>query len=350
MKRYAYILFILTLLMPASLMAQRHKKTVRKTVKKQENVVVDPRIQQMLASTQQIIFIDSLVVDKNHFMQHIPLSAESGIIEQKDTLGQFTNELKDYRFTTYFDATDSATHIAQSNYIGNMWTEPVRVGGIDDASANFPFLMPDGTTLYFAQQGEKSIGGYDIFVTRYDSDSGTFLRPENIGMPFASEANDYFYAIDEATNLGYFVTDRRQPAGKVCIYIFIPNETRKVYQSEAYAEEQLLSLAKIDRIADTWQNKDEVKNASQRLKACKEQQKQSVAPKAKTLLDNLRHQADVLEKALQIARNFYAHASESDRQTLRNEILKSEKELESLQVEIRTTEKKQRNEQYKFNN
>ena len=333
------------LIMPAA-EAQKRKKPVKRPAP----VVEDPRIQQMLAAMQQIMFIDSMVVSKHDFIKHIPLSQECGKIEMSDSLGQFTNEFKDHRLTTYFDAADSLCHIGTSDYIGNQWTPLEQAAGIADADANFPFILPDGITLYYAQKGEKSIGGYDIFVTRYDNDSGTFLRGENLGMPFSSTANDYLYAIDEANNLGYFVTDRRQPTGKVCIYVFVPNETRKVYQSEAYSDEQMRSLARIDRIADTWTNKSIRQEALARFEKVKSQtsslQPQTSKP---TTLDNLRHQAEVLEKALLLARNYYAKASSSDRQSLKSEILNSEKELEALQLEIKKEEKKQRNSQYQNN-
>ena len=348
MRRYTILLLVIAMLMPLCADAQRRKS--RKAVKKPV-VVEDPRIQQMLVSTQKIVFIDSMVVNKANFIRHIPLSADAGLLEQNDSLGQFTNELKDHRLTTYFDKNDSTCHIAQCDYIGNTWTTPARVEGISDASANFPFLMADGTTLYFAQKGANSIGGYDLFVTRYDSDTGSFLRAENLGMPFSSTANDYLYAIDEANNLGYFVTDRRQPEGKVCIYVFIPNETRKIYTSEAYSDEQLRALARIDHIADSWGDKKQLQEAQARFKKAKTQTS-SLKPQATSLttLDNLRHQAETLEKALQLARNYYARANKSERQALRMEILNSEKELEALQLEIRKEEKKQNRILYKDNN
>lgn len=43
--------------------------------------------------------------------------------------------------------------------------------------------MADGVTLYYASDGEGSLGGYDIFVTRYDSESSSYLRPDNIECP-----------------------------------------------------------------------------------------------------------------------------------------------------------------------
>jgi hypothetical protein len=320
-------------------------------LKKKEVVVEDPRIAQMLASTQQIMFIDSMVVNKRNFMRHIPLSADAGFVEQNDSMGQFTNELRDHRLSVMFDAKDSACHIYQSDYIANTWTNPVRVEGISESSAIYPFLMPDGITLYYAQKGENSIGGYDLFVTRYDSDSGAFLRPENIGMPFSSTANDYFYAIDEVNNLGYFVTDRHQPADTVCIYIFEPNPTRKVYQSEDYTEAKLRSLATIERIADTWNNQTIRQEAITRLKNAKEQSAniQHLTSITQTPLDELRQKAEVLEKALNLARNYYARANETEKQSLRQEILQSEEELEKLLITIKQEEKKERNAKYQNN-
>ena len=349
MKRYAIILLALCLAWPTATNAQRRKKTTKKVAK--PVVVEDPRIQQMLASTQKVVFIDSIVASKKDFLRRIPLSKDAGYLEQNDTLGQFTNELKDHRLTTYFDTKDSTCHISQSDYIGNRWTEAQPLEGISNASANFPFLMSDGITLYFAQQGPNSIGGYDIFVTRYDSDTGTYLKAENLGMPFSSTANDYLYAIDEANNLGYFVTDRRQPAGKGCIYVFIPNETRKVYPSETYSDDQLRSLAAIERIADSWDNKAQRNEALNRLYAARQQQSKATQANTKlTPLESLRHQAETLEKALDLARRYYARATSAERQNLRHEILTSEKELEALQLEIRQEEKKQNAIKYKDNN
>ena len=325
------------LLLPLSMDAQRKKKPVKKE-KPAEEVVEDPRIAQMLASTQQIVFIDSMVVDKQDFMSYIPLSPHIGKLKQADGLGSFTSEMGDHRLMT----TDESA-IASTDFIGNHWTAPSPIKGIGSAPACNPFLMPDGITLYFAQKGEKSIGGYDIFVTRYDSEMAAFLRPENLGMPFSSESNDLFYGIDEFNQLGYFVTDRRQPHGKVCIYVFIPNEQRKVYRSEAYSEEQLRSLAAIRRIADTWKDKLQRQEALKRFTTARSafaaSENSTQKSQGQSMLDSLRHEADVLEKTLTLTRNRYATATEGERVTLRISILSAEQQLENLQLEIRQREK-----------
>ena len=332
--KYRIWLLLGLLLFTLALPAQRRRRAVKKPVV--EEPVEDPRITQMLASTQQITFVDSMVVDAKDFISHIPLSRNIGKLTINNGLCTFTSEMGDHRLVSMPDSS-----IASSDFIGNRWTDPVPIRGIGSEAAINPMLMPDGITLYYAQKGQKSIGGLDIFVTRYDSEKGVFLKPENIGMPFASEADDLFYAIDEFNQLGYFVTNRRQPAGKVCIYVFIPQQVRRVYQTEAYSDQKLRSLAGIQRIADTWTDKQERAEAVDRLKAAQQavNKTQDFNKQGMTELDEMRHRAEVEEKTLTLMRNRYATASEGERVTLSIKILNTEQQLEQLQTDIRNKEK-----------
>ena len=120
-----------------------------------------------------------------------------------------------------------------------------------EGDINYPFLMPDGQTFYFAARCEEGYGNYDLYATRYDSESKRFYQAENMGFPYNSYANDYMLVIDEATRLGWFASDRYQPYDKVCIYTFIPNDSRQTidYETtdidELRAAASLLSLAAI---------------------------------------------------------------------------------------------------------
>ena len=355
MKRYTQLLLALLLLIPATADAQRRKKPVKKTAPKKEEVVEeDPRIQQMLASTQKIMFVDSMVVDFDDFISYIPLSPECGVLTQDGLHGGYTNELNDRRLMATVLPGDSVCHILSSNLIDTEWTTPATLNGIDDDASDFPYLMPDGTTLYFAQRGDKSIGGYDIFVTRYDAERNMFLRPENLGMPFSSEANDYLYVIDETYQIGYFVTDRRQPRGKVCIYIFLPPNSRNIYPSEAYSEQQLRALAGINRIADTWGRDDASRrNLSARLEEARANQHQASQPANASFhtphsaeIDALRQQASNLESVLQNLRTTYARASTNERESMRDDILRKEQQHEELQLTIRQKIKELHNKQH----
>ena len=347
MRKYCITLLLFALVFPTVGNAQR-RKAVKKPKKVEVVEVENPLITQMLEATQRVLFVDSMVVPKSDFYSHIPLSPECGRLLQKGGVGQYTSELGDHRVEAMIHQGDTAAYLATSDFIGGEWTTPVPVKGIGNDDANHPYVMPDGTTLYYAQKGQKSIGGYDIFVTRYNAENGTYLRPENIGMPFASEANDYLYVVDEPMQLGYFVTDRRQPKGKVCIYVFIPSASRRVYQSEAYSPEKLRSLAAINRIADTWGDGAERSKALERLA----QARQSFANRQgggmdtvqqMSELDTMRQNAEKKRKALAEARQDYSVATPEAKALMKEQILKDEKELEDLLLQIRQKEKEERN-------
>ena len=108
--------------------------------------------------------------------------------------------------------------------------------------------MSDGVTLYFANNGENSIGGYDIFISRYDGEK--FLQPQNVGMPYNSPYDDYLLVIDEESGIGWWATDRNQLGDSLTIYKFIPQELRINYPVDT---ENLAGLAKVSDYRRTWE-------------------------------------------------------------------------------------------------
>lgn len=261
-------------LLSTTIAAQKKKR------KPTEDIAALERLQEMvqrlstkLYATERIVFIDSVVCPKDQFLRAIRLTRESGRLDtyastyhMNDVLGAtlYENELANKRYLAIpmpldkASSSDSAAQVTElrlavSDKIGENWASPTLLTGLsdDDTSQNYPFLLSDGVTLYYAATGPESIGGYDIFVSRSDGEDGSFLTPENVGFPLNSTANDYLLAIDELAQMGWLVTDRRQPEGQVCIYNFIPNESREVYGDET-DEVQLRKLARLTSIRDTW--------------------------------------------------------------------------------------------------
>ena len=388
MKLRTVATLTLILLLPLSLSAQKKKKRVGKKPAV-EIPKEDPRITNMREMTQQIIIVDSIVTDKNQFLPHLRVSHESGTVmsprqflnkSQDDSTSVFVNEMGN---KAYFSLPDDS--LRQQLYtidkLGGEWSRPMALQGISDGinEAAYPFMLTDGITFYFAGKGEESIGGYDIFFTRYDSHTSRFLKPENLGMPFNSEANDYMYAIDEYNRIGYFVSDRHQPEGKVCIYIFVPSDSRKTYDLSAYTEQQMRGFADISRIADTWGDGKERQAALARLKNLRATGKNSQSAKtadsdqllvisdaltyssAKDFrsreaaalyeqLVNARKQLSTINKELDSARDDFAKANASDREGLKKEILLAEKEVLQLAERAKTLEKQARNTEIKVIN
>ena len=79
MKIRKIAIIALALLAPVSMQAQKKKVVVnRPPVVVVEEPQEDPRITEMREATQQIIFIDSVVVAKDDFLSIIRLNPESG--------------------------------------------------------------------------------------------------------------------------------------------------------------------------------------------------------------------------------------------------------------------------------
>ena len=231
----------------------------------------------MIRAVDEICFIDSIVVGKEDFLLNYRISPETGKITTYNNYFKTTGNHPGTVYETelgnklYYakENSEGILNIYSRNKLANDWSEPYelpeRINGSGDT--NYPFVMTDGITIYFGSTGEQSMGGYDIFVTRYNTNTDTYLTPENIGMPFNSPFNDYMYVIDEYNNLGWFASDRYQPEDSVCIYVFIPNESKRTYNYEGMELEQITQLAQIHSIRDTWKDEQTVVNALNRLEA-----------------------------------------------------------------------------------
>lgn len=228
-----------------------------------------------LHATEQVTFIDSMILPKKQVLQQIKLSEECGSImnysdffksgKHDGTL--FRNELGN-RIVYAEPNQNGHLRLKEKSLIGGEWSMENQLKGFgeeEEDNLNFPFMLTDGITMYYAAECEESIGGYDIFMTRYDADNQQFLAPENIGMPFNSPANDYLLVIDEYQQLGWFVTDRNQPVDTVCLYTFIPTETRRIYNEQELGAKKLASMARISSIKDTWKDMNAVNSAKKRL-------------------------------------------------------------------------------------
>ena len=249
---------ILTIVIALSttMSATAQKKGKVKTKRSTTTVVESPGLKlykSMIPSTAKLMFVDSVVVDKKDFLSKIPLISEAGKLTMRDTLhSQYLNEFGDRLIFAHGDSTSSALYSADK--LADRWSSPTprfkKSEGIE--RANYPYLMADGVTLYFAAQGVNSMGGYDIFMSTFDLDKGVFYSPENIGLPFNSTANDYLLAIDDINHLGWLVTDRRQPEDKVCIYTFVPTASRQGFEDTNLTNVEIERYSRILSIADTW--------------------------------------------------------------------------------------------------
>jgi len=207
----------------------------------------------LIRRVEDITIIDSILVNKNEFLKFYKVSKELGSIEQKrlkmnnrqvvDKIS-FTTQRNDRMFLS--DSTRNNIDIFSSIKLLNDWSLPNSISSKinTEANENYPFLLLDGITIYFASDGVNSLGGYDIFVTKYSSVTQDYLQPENIGFPFNSFANDYMMIVDEQNNLAWFATDRNQPSTKVVIYKFIFNQSKIYVSNDDFTNTKQAALLK----------------------------------------------------------------------------------------------------------
>ncbi len=375
MKKFILFAVILSLCCSVDTFAQRKGKKKKRNA---TEVVEDPKFTAMLSFTAKVTVIDSVVVDSADFMNAIFPNFEEGRLTRYDHFFNdkgdgmvYVNQLGDKCIYSKKEEGKEYKSLYMSNLLFDGWTPGEELKGIDDNGMlydfDYPYLMPDGITLYFAARGGDGLGGYDIYRTRYNQDEGKFFRPEHIGLPFNSDKDDIMYVIDEQNKLGYFASNRRQPAGKTCVYTFIPFVSRKFISGD---EDKMRSLAHLEHIADTWTDAAEKNAALERknkvLKMVNYRRNyiyseqfnfivndQKIYHKTSDFrpenrerikrLINMQRQEAVLEASLEKARNYFSKATGAERQRLTAEILSSEEQQERLKVNIKELEKSIRN-------
>jgi hypothetical protein len=177
MKKLFIFITCLLLVSPVSISAQR------KAVKKQgKNVVADdPKFLSMLNSTAQLTVIDSIVVDSASYLDAILANPEEGRVTTYDRFFEgegkeivYLNEIGNKCIYSGYDEDLETKVLYQRTLLGDGWTYGEELQGLNDDGRlydfDYPYLMPDGVTLYFSAKSVDGLGGYDIYRTRFDAD------------------------------------------------------------------------------------------------------------------------------------------------------------------------------------
>lgn len=270
-RRYIIHTAALFVLMFAPGMGMAQKKAKKKLVPSMEHRLNE----EMIAKTAKVMFIDSMVADKSEaWWKHIPLDVQIGSIEVGNNTWMFQTGMGNKRIIAPTDSLSKG--IAMQGRIGNDWEMPQmhRELNVDLEHPSYPFMMADGKTLFFSAESKNGAGGRDVYVSTFDADEQKFLQPENYGLPFNSTANDYLLVIDDVNRLGWLVSDRHQPEGKLCIYCFEPSTLRVNLIDAGFSLNEVRTLAPLPSIKATWAFGDR-EAALARLQNLKQQRQRS---------------------------------------------------------------------------
>lgn len=73
---------------------------------------------------------------------------------------------------------------------------------------DYPVISYDGSKLFFASKGHNSMGGYDVFVSTFDTLTRRWGFPVNLDFRVNSPSNDFLFIPDKEYKYACFATDR----------------------------------------------------------------------------------------------------------------------------------------------
>ncbi|TXK48044.1 OmpA family protein [Pontibacter qinzhouensis] len=120
--------------------------------------------------------------------------------------------------SNYSQEGDLDIYVAQRQRNGQ-WGKPRSIGNtinskFDDDS---PYLASDGT-LYFSSRGHNTMGGYDIFSSKYDSVARRWSKPVNLGAPVNTPDDDTYYRLSPDGSYAFLSSYRIGGVGEKDIY------------------------------------------------------------------------------------------------------------------------------------
>lgn len=80
------------------------------------------------------------------------------------------------------------------------------------------FMHPDGRTIFFSSNGDRSMGGLDIFKSELQDDN-TWSEPENLGYPINTPDDDVFFVMSASGKHGYYASVKEEGVGDYDLYL-----------------------------------------------------------------------------------------------------------------------------------
>ncbi|MEN9610723.1 MAG: OmpA/MotB protein [Bacteroidota bacterium] len=98
-------------------------------------------------------------------------------------------------------------YVSRKNKKG--WSRPENLGDNINTAGHEAFPFYDGNGhLYFASKGHPGFGGFDMFVSHYDSTLNKWGKAINLGLPLNSSYDDHNFCLDSTGTAGAFTSSR----------------------------------------------------------------------------------------------------------------------------------------------
>ncbi len=103
---------------------------------------------------------------------------------------------------------------------GGGWSLSQKVKGAVNTfqDEDYAYMHPNGRYLYFCSKGHNSMGGYDVFRSKYNPSDDSFGPPENLDFAISSPDDDLLFVVDSLDKTAYFSSARSSGEGKLTVY------------------------------------------------------------------------------------------------------------------------------------
>ncbi len=166
--------------------------------------------------------------DNNRWTKSLPLAGQDINTKFWESHASLSKNGKELYFTSNRKGGvgDMDIYVSKRQPDGS-WGLPANLGNPVNTSLNedTPFITDNDSLLYYSSQGNESMGGYDIFVSRRDA-SGKWSTPENLRYPVNTTDDDLFYYPWNNNKVGYISRIQPDGFGKEDIYAVQPSESK----------------------------------------------------------------------------------------------------------------------------
>ncbi len=191
--------------------------------------------QGLLSKVKDIVVLEKTSANNDDFFRFFNLDAMGGrILAMPEELKSKVDIKKGGTSLIYYPGSTSVIYFASYGKDGNQGKDLYRAYLLPDGSfsktellkgqvntpydEDYPFMHPDGKTLYFCSKGHSSMGGYDVFRSIYDPASDSFSKPENLDFAINTPDDEFLFVTDSLSNLACFASGRSSALGELNVY------------------------------------------------------------------------------------------------------------------------------------
>ena len=236
--------------------------------------------------------------------------------------------LPDGETEIYYSAADAdgIHNIYRTHLQDTVWAVPELINETLTSSSDeiFPMLSPDGNSLYFSSKGLYGMGGYDLYVSRWNRETHDWETPVNLGFPYSSPADDFLFMNTPDGKYSLFASNRECAKDSVWLYVleYDGMPVRKALSDP----EQVKALSRLvpDNDPSRLENRGAVASLEEGVDTRRYTEKMR---QVRQLRDSIYAAGQSIDRA----RARIATASDEERRTLAASILDREQGLAALQ-------------------